>query len=85
MALKGRGIDKFVKLLCLVASGGLEISSTSFQKSNIGWPQQPLTERVSNISKNWIFDDPFHKNEPALVILVPGTIESSSSGSSLIK
>ena len=25
---------------------------TSFQKSNIGWPQQPLTERVSNISEN---------------------------------
>ena len=32
-----------------MGSGGLEIwvSSTSFQKRNIGWPQQPQTERIS--------------------------------------
>ena len=46
----------FLESWCLVASGGLGIwlSSTSFQKSNIGWPQQPPlhpTERVSDISK----------------------------------
>ena len=31
-----------------MVSGGLEIcvSSTSFQKNDIGWPQQPQTERV---------------------------------------
>jgi hypothetical protein len=36
-----------------VASGGLDIcvSSTSFQKSNIGWPQQPLKDKVLNFSK----------------------------------
>ena len=41
MALRRRRIDDFLKILCLVASRGLEIrvSSTSFQKSNIGWPQ----------------------------------------------
>ena len=41
----------------LVASRGLDIcvSSTSFQKSNIGWPQQPLTERVLKFSM--IFPD----------------------------
>ena len=45
MAQRGRRVDDFVELWRLVASGGLEIwvSSTSFQKSNIGWPQQPPT------------------------------------------
>ena len=32
----------------MACSGGYDIwiSLTSFQKSNIGWPQQPLTEKV---------------------------------------
>ena len=51
-----------------------------FSKNNIGWPQQPLAEKVLKSVKNWIFDDPFHKNGPALVILVPGTIQSSGPG-----
>ena len=40
-----------------MASGGLEIcvSSTSFQKNDIGWPQQPPTEKV--LKFNWIFHD----------------------------
>ena len=40
-----------------VASGGLEIcvSSTSFQKNDIGWPQRPPTERVSDISEKFDF------------------------------
>ena len=40
-----------------VYSWGLEIwvSSTSFQKINIGWPQQPPTERVPHISENLDF------------------------------
>ena len=47
----------FIELWCLVASGGLDIwdSSTSFQKSNIDWPQQPPTESVSDISKKLDF------------------------------
>ena len=42
---------------CLVASGGLDIcvSLTSFQKIDIGWPQQPPTERVSDISEKLDF------------------------------
>ena len=38
-------------------SGGLDIwvLSIFFQKSNIGGPQQPLTERLRNISKNLDF------------------------------
>ena len=50
-------IHNFIELWCQVGSRGLEIwvSSTSFQKSNIGWPQQPPTERVSNISKKLDF------------------------------
>ena len=54
-ALRGRRIHNLIELWCLVGSGGLDIwvSSTSFQKSNIGWPQQPLTERV--LKFNMIF------------------------------
>ena len=36
-------------------------NSTCFQKSNISWPLQPLTARVSLISKKQIFDDSFQK------------------------
>jgi hypothetical protein len=48
MALRGRRINDFFEIWCLVASRGLDIwvLSISFQKSNIGWPQQPLTEKV---------------------------------------
>ena len=35
--------------------------------------------------KNWIFDDPFHKKLPVLVILVPVMIRPSRSGSFLRK
>ena len=50
-----------------MGSGGLDIgvSSTNFQKNSIGWPQQPPTERVSNLSEKLnfiIFDDPLEQN-----------------------
>ena len=66
MALTGRRINNFLEL---VASGGMDIwvSSTSFQKSNnIGWPQQPLTEKVLISLKYWISNDTFYKKEPLL-------------------
>ena len=71
MALRGRRIKNFLELWWLVALGvvGIWVSSTSFQKIDIGWPQQPLTEIVLISVKNWIFDDPLHKNGPTLVIL----------------
>ena len=52
MALRGGRIENFEELWCLVVLGGLDISvsSISLKKSNIGWPQQPLTERTSDIS-----------------------------------
>ena len=34
---------------------GIWVSSTSFQKSNIGWPQQPPTEMVPYISESLDF------------------------------
>ena len=70
-----------------MASRGLDIlvSSTIFQKRNIGWPQQPPTEKELMSVKNWIFDDLFHKKGPILVILVPGMFKSSGSGSVLVK
>ena len=46
MTLRGRRMDTFCEIWCLLASG-------SFQKSNIGWPQKPLTEKVLNL--NMIF------------------------------
>ena len=57
MALRGSRIKNFDDLWCLRASGGLEfcVSSTSFQKSNIGWPQQPPTENL--LKFNLIFHD----------------------------
>ena len=57
MALRGRRIKFFVRLCCLVASGGVDVcvSFTSLKKSNIGWPQQPPKERVSDISKKMDF------------------------------
>ena len=53
MALRGRSINNFLELWWLVASGGLHfcVSSTSVQKIDIGWPQQPQTDNVSDISK----------------------------------
>ena len=46
-----------------MATGGLHICvlSTSFQKNDMGWPQQPLQEEYQISVKNWIFDDPLHK------------------------
>ena len=87
MALRGRRIKIFIELWCLVASGGLVIcvSSTSFQKNDFGWPQQPLTEKVLISVKNWIFDDTFYKKGPILVILVPGMIQPSESVIFLMK
>ena len=37
------------------------INRTNFQKSYIGWPQQPLTEKVQKLKKN-IFHDFTKKN-----------------------
>ena len=81
MALRGRRIQNFLELWWLVASRvvGIWVSSTSFQKSNIGWPQQPPTEIVLISVKNWIFDGPFPKKGPVLVILVTGMIQPSQS------
>ena len=57
MALRGRRIKYFFELWWLVGSGGFTIwvSSTSFEKSSISWPQQPPTEKVLNF--NVIFCD----------------------------
>ena len=60
-ALRGRRINNFIELWCLAGSGGLDIwvSSTNFQKSNIGWPQQPLTERVLKFNMIFPYSTPF--------------------------
>ena len=53
-ALAGRRINyNLIDLGCLVASRGTKfcVSSTSFQRYDIGWPQQPLTEKVLKFNK----------------------------------
>ena len=57
MALRGRKIENFDDKSLAALSRGLPIcgSSTSFQKSTIGWPQEPLTEKV--LKFNMIFYD----------------------------
>ena len=87
MALRGRRTKYFLELWWLVGSGGVTIwvSSTNFQKSTIGWPQQPQTDIVLISVKKWIFDDPFHKQGPVLIIFVPGMIQPSGSVNFLMK
>mgnify|MGYP006863872004 CR=1 FL=1 len=57
MALRGRRVNNFLELWCLEALGDVEICdpSKSFQKINMGWPQHPWTERVSDISRKLNF------------------------------
>ena len=53
----GRTINNSLQSWCLVASGvvGIWVSSTSFQKIDMGWPQQPLTKKMVNF--NMIFHE----------------------------
>ena len=48
MALRGRNIENFDYTSLAAWSWGLPIcvSPTTFQKSSIGWPQQPLAEKM---------------------------------------
>ena len=57
MTLRGSRLENFDVIWCLGASEGFDfcVSSTSFQKSNIGWPQQPPTEKLLKL--NLIFHD----------------------------
>ena len=57
MVLRGRNVENFDDLSLAAWSLGLPIcvSSTTFQKSSISWPQQPPTERVSDISEKLDF------------------------------
>ena len=52
---RDRSFYNFIELGCQVASGGLHfcVSLTSFQKYDIGWLQQPPTEKV--LKFNWYF------------------------------
>ena len=57
MTLRGSSIGNFDELWGLVASLGFDfcVSSTSFQKSNIVWPQQPPIEKL--LKFNQVFHD----------------------------
>ena len=57
MALRGRKIENFDDISLAAGSRGLPIcvSSTNFQTSSIGWPQQPPTESVSDTSEKGDF------------------------------
>ena len=55
--LGSRKIENFndISLAARLQGVPICVSSTSFQKSSIGWPQQPLTEMVSDIGKTMDF------------------------------
>ena len=57
MALRGTNIENFDDISLTAWSRELPIcvSSITFQKSSIGWPQQPPTGRVSDISEKLNF------------------------------
>jgi hypothetical protein len=57
MALRGRKNENCDDISLAAWSLGLPIcvSSTSFQKSSIGWPQQPPTEILSDVSEKLDF------------------------------
>ena len=61
MTLRDRTIENFDDMSLAAWSRGLPIcvSSSSFQKSSICWPQQPLTEKV--LKFNLIFHDSIPK------------------------
>ena len=56
-ALDQACIEKVSCIQCLGASGGFDfcVSTTSFQKIDIGWPRQPPTENLLKL--NLIFHD----------------------------
>ena len=70
-----------------MASGGVDIwvSSTSFQKSNIGRPQQPPKGRVPDISKKLDFWWSIPQKGLVLIIWVLGMIQPSGSVIFLMK
>jgi hypothetical protein len=70
-----------------------------FWNAEIGnfWVRQPFFKEITLAGlnclrqkeywisvKNWIFDNPFYKKGPVLVIFVPEMIEPSGSGSFLV-
>ena len=90
MALRGRKIENFDDISLAAWSQGLLIcvSSISFWKK-LHWLASTASDRKAKgcqiLVKNWIFDDPFLKKGPLLVILGPGMIQSSSSVNFLMK
>ena len=79
MALRDRRIENFDDISLAACSQGLLIcvSSTSFQKSSIGWPQQPPTEKV--LKFNLIFHDSTPKNYLKFSDLKPPLISDTFS------
>ena len=61
------------------------VLSTSFQKSKSAGLNSLRQKKYQISVKNWIFDDPFHKKGPLLVILVPRMIQPSGSVNFLMK
>ena len=81
MPLRDRRINIFLEFGCLVASGGVDIwvSSICFQKSNIGWLQQPLTEKVPK------FNTIFHDSTPQIFFFQNIKIKLNSNAWMILK
>ena len=62
------GFRRFGRLYFINQFGRLYFINQFSKKNEIGWPQQPPTEKVSDISEKLDFDDPFQKKGLVLVI-----------------
>ena len=85
--LRGRKINNFLKLWCLVALRDVEICVPCkyFQKINTGWPQQPRTERISDISRKFNFWWSIPQKGPGFDHLSARSIQPSGSVIFLMK
>ena len=78
-ALRGREINNFIALWCLVPSGGVGICVSSKQFSKKWLASTASQQKKYQISvKNWIFDDPIYQKGLLLVIWVLGMINRSN-------
>ena len=86
MTLRGRVINNFVKLgQWLQEVWTFEFHQPIFKKVASAGLNSLQQKWYQILVKNWIFDDPFHKKLPVMVLLVPVMIRPSVSGSFLRK
>ena len=88
MALRGRKVDNFDEIYFWMHDHegySFVFHHPVFKKVVLAGLNSFWQNGYQILVKNWIFDDPFHKKGPLLVILVPGMIQPSGSVNFLMK